>query len=85
MGDVLSLIEKAEQAIDQGEAEKLEEKLRKNEFTLDDFRSQLKTIRRMGPLESVLGMIPGLGSVKQLAENKPDKSRWVASRRSSAR
>jgi signal recognition particle subunit SRP54 len=73
MGDVLSLIEKAEQAIDQGEAEQLEEKLRKNEFTLDDFRSQLKTIRRMGPLESVLGMIPGLGSVKQLAENKPDE------------
>ena len=73
MGDVLSLIEKAEQAIDQGEAEQLEEKLRKNEFTLDDFRSQLKTIRRMGPLESVLGMIPGLGSMKQLAENKPDE------------
>ena len=73
MGDVLSLIEKAEQAIDQGEAEQLEEKLRRNEFTLDDFRSQLKTIRRMGPLESVLGMIPGLGNIKQLAENKPDE------------
>jgi signal recognition particle subunit SRP54 len=74
MGDVLSLIEKAEQAIDQSEAEQLEEKLRKNQFTLDDFRSQLKTIRRMGPLESVLGMIPGLGNVKQLAENKPDET-----------
>jgi signal recognition particle subunit SRP54 len=73
MGDVLSLIEKAEQAIDKGEAEQLEEKLRKNEFTLDDFRSQLKTIRRMGPLESVLGMIPGLGNLKQLADNKPDE------------
>ncbi len=73
MGDVLSLIEKAEQAIDQDEAEELEEKLRKNAFTLDDFRKQLKTIRRMGPLESVLGMIPGMGSVKQLAENKPDE------------
>ena len=73
MGDVLSLIEKAEQAIDKDEAEQLEEKLRKNEFTLDDFRSQLKTIRRMGPLESVLGMIPGLGNLKQLAENKPDE------------
>src|SRR5688572_24816820 len=73
MGDVLSLIEKAEQAIDEGEAEQLEEKLRKNQFTLDDFRQQLKTIRRMGPLESILGMIPGLGSVKQLAENKPDE------------
>jgi signal recognition particle subunit SRP54 len=73
MGDVLSLIEKAEQAIDKDEAEQLEEKLRKNEFTLDDFRTQLKTIRRMGPLESVLGMIPGLGNLKQLADNKPDE------------
>jgi signal recognition particle subunit SRP54 len=73
MGDVLSLIEKAEQAIDQDEAADLEEKLRKNEFTLDDFRKQLKTIRRMGPLESILGMIPGLGNLKQLADNKPDE------------
>jgi signal recognition particle subunit SRP54 len=73
MGDVLSLIEKAEQAIDKDEAEELEEKLRKNAFTLDDFRKQLKTIRRMGPLESILGMIPGLGDLKQLADNKPDE------------
>jgi signal recognition particle subunit SRP54 len=73
MGDVLSLIEKAEQAIDQDEAEELEAKLRKNDFTLDDFRKQLKTIRRMGPLESILGMIPGLGDLKQLADNKPDE------------
>jgi len=73
MGDVLSLIEKAEQVIDQDEAAQLEEKLRKNDFTLDDFRKQLKTIRRMGPLESILGMIPGLGNVKELAENKPDE------------
>ena len=73
MGEMLSLIEKAEQAIDKDEAEQLEEKLRKNEFTLDDFRSQLKTLRRMGPLESVLGMIPGLGDLKQAAENKPDE------------
>ena len=73
MGDVLSLIEKAEAALDEGEAEKLEEKLRKNQFTLDDFRSQLKTIKRMGPLESVLGMIPGMGQIKELAQNKPDE------------
>src|SRR6476620_5746538 len=73
MGDVLSLIEKAEAAIDQEEAADLEEKLRKNEFTLDDFRKQLKTIRRMGPLESIIGMIPGLGNLKQLADNKPDE------------
>jgi len=77
MGDVLSLIEKAEQAIDKDEAEGLEEKLRKNEFTLDDFRSQLRTIKRMGPLESVLGMIPGLGNLKQLADNKPDEKQMA--------
>ena len=73
MGDVLSLIEKAEQAIDEGEAEQLEEKLRKNQFTLDDFRKQLKTIRKMGPLESIMGMIPGMGQLKQAVENKPDE------------
>jgi signal recognition particle subunit SRP54 len=73
MGDVLSLIEKAEQVIDKDEAEALEDKLRKNAFTLDDFRKQLKTIRRMGPLESILGMIPGMGDLKQLSANKPDE------------
>jgi signal recognition particle subunit SRP54 len=73
MGDVLTLIEKAEQVVDQEEAEQLEEKLRRDEFTLDDFRSQLKTIKRMGPLESILGMIPGMGNLKQLAEHKPDE------------
>ena len=51
----------------------LEEKLRKNQFTLEDFRKQLKTIRKMGPLESLLGMIPGMGAMKQLADNKPDE------------
>jgi signal recognition particle subunit SRP54 len=74
MGDVLSLIEKAEQAIDEGEAEQLEEKLRKNQFTLDDFRKQLKTIRKMGPLESIMGMLPGMGQMKQqLGDAKPDE------------
>jgi signal recognition particle subunit SRP54 len=73
MGDVLSLIEKAEQAIGENEAEELEEKLRKNQFSLDDFRTQLRTLKRMGPLESILGMIPGLGNLKELAQNKPDE------------
>jgi signal recognition particle subunit SRP54 len=73
MGDVLTLIEKAERVVDEEEAEQLEEKLRKDQFTLDDFRNQLKTIKRMGPLESILGMIPGLGNLKQLAEHKPDE------------
>ena len=73
MGDVLSLIEKAEQAIDVEDAARLEEKLRNDAFTLEDFRDQLRTIRKMGPLESIIGMIPGMGNIKQLAENKPDE------------
>ena len=73
MGDVLSLIEKAEQVVDRDEAAELEAKLRTNTFTLDDFRSQLRVLRRMGPLESVLGMIPGLGDLKAAAGQAPDE------------
>jgi signal recognition particle subunit SRP54 len=73
MGDVLSLIERAEAAIDQDEAERLEAKIRSNEFTLEDFRDQLKTIKKMGPLEQIMGMLPGMGNLKALAENKPDE------------
>jgi signal recognition particle subunit SRP54 len=73
MGDVLSLIEKAEAAIEVGDAERLEQKIRANEFTLEDFRDQLKTIRKMGPLEQILGMLPGMGNLKALNENKPDE------------
>jgi signal recognition particle subunit SRP54 len=65
MGDVLSLIEKAEQVVDREQAEKLEEKLRRDDFTLEDFRDQLRTIKKMGPLESILGMLPGMGNIKQ--------------------
>ena len=72
MGDVLSLIERAEQAIDIEEAQKLEEKVRKDEFTLEDFRDQLQAIKKMGPLEQIIGMIPGMGNIKQLAQQKPD-------------
>ena len=73
LGDVLSLIEKAEAAITQEDAERLEERIRSNEFTLDDFRDQLGMIKKMGPLESLVGMIPGMGNIKQLADNKPDE------------
>jgi signal recognition particle subunit SRP54 len=73
MGDVLSLIEKAEEAIEPGDAERLEQKLRKGGFTLEDFRDQLKTLKKMGPLEHILGMLPGMGGMKQLAEQKPDE------------
>jgi signal recognition particle subunit SRP54 len=77
MGDVLSLIERAEAAIDRGEAERFEEKIRANEFTLEDFRDQLKTIRKMGPLEQIMGMLPGMGNLKALAENKPDEKQMT--------
>jgi signal recognition particle subunit SRP54 len=73
MGDVLSLIEKAEEAIDEGDAERLEQKIRKGGFTLEDFRDQLRTLKKMGPLENILGMLPGMGNLKQLAEHKPDE------------
>jgi len=73
MGDVLSLIERAEAAIDQEDAAKLEQKIRSNEFTLEDFRDQLRTIRKMGPLEQIMGMLPGMGNLKALSENKPDE------------
>jgi len=72
MGDVLSLIERAEQAIDIEDAQRLEEKVRNDEFTLDDFRDQLQAIKKMGPLEQIVGMLPGMGNLKQLAQNKPD-------------
>ncbi len=72
MGDVLSLIERAEAAIDVEDAERLEEKIRANEFTLEDFRDQLKTIKKMGPLEQIMGMLPGMGNLKALTANKPD-------------
>jgi len=73
MGDVLSLIERAESAIDAGDAEKLEQKIRKGGFTLEDFRDQLRMLRKMGPLEHILGMLPGMGNMKALAAQKPDE------------
>ncbi|HXG55100.1 MAG TPA: signal recognition particle protein [Vicinamibacterales bacterium] len=66
MGDVLSLIEKAEAAVSMEDAEKLEEKIRKNAFTLEDFRDQLRTIKKMGPIEQILGMLPGMGNLKEM-------------------
>jgi signal recognition particle subunit SRP54 len=72
MGDVLSLIEKAESQFEEDEARELERKLRRNEFTLEDFLKQLKTIRKMGPLQSLLGMMPGLAG-HQLSQMKVDE------------
>jgi signal recognition particle subunit SRP54 len=68
MGDVLTLIERAEAALDDDTREKLEKKTRLDDFTLEDFADQLKTWKKMGPLEQVLGMIPGMGALKQAAK-----------------
>jgi len=72
MGDVMSLIEKAEREFDEDDARALERKLRRNEFGLDDFLDQLKMIRKMGPLTSILGMIPGFAG-HQLQNMKVDE------------
>jgi signal recognition particle subunit SRP54 len=72
MGDVLSFIEKAESSIEEEEAKDLERKLRKNQFTLEDFLEQLKRIRKMGPLTNLLGMIPGLAG-HQLSKMQVDE------------
>lgn len=65
MGDVLTLIEKAQTAFDVEEAKKMEKAFRKNEFTLDDFLSQLNQVRKLGSFENILGMIPGMGGLKK--------------------
>src|SRR5438477_6040489 len=74
MGDVMTLVEKAGQEFDEREARELERKLRRNEFGLDDFLDQLRTIRKMGPLTSLLGMIPGMG--KELRGVKVEESEF---------
>ena len=63
MGDVLSLIEKAQETFDENEARELEKKMRKNEFTLEDFMKQMQQIKKMGPLKNILGMMPGMNNI----------------------
>ena len=70
MGDVLSLIERAEEAIDEETRERFARQTRLDDFTLDDFRDQLRTLKKMGPLDQVLGMMPGMGAIKQLNEQR---------------
>ena len=70
MGDVLTLVEKAERQMDERKAAELERKIRKQQFTLDDFLDQMHQIRKMGPLTSLLKMMPGVGS--QLGNLKVD-------------
>jgi len=82
MGDVLTLIEKAEAAIDISKARELEQKLRKQQFTLDDFRDQLAQLRGMGSLEEIINMIPGGGNipkeVRQISLNENNFKRVEA-------
>ena len=74
MGDVLSLIEKAEQQVTEDEAAELERKIRRAEFTLEDFLKQMKQVRKMGPLQNVLGMMPGMGkAMKQIRQANVDE------------
>jgi len=75
MGDVLTLIEQAQDAFDQKEAEKLQEKLRGEKLTFDDLKDQLKKVRSMGPIENILGMIPGMG--KAIKDIKVDDRDFV--------
>jgi signal recognition particle subunit SRP54 len=69
MGDVLSLVEKAEQVVDEKQAAVLQKKLKAQTFTLEDFRDQLRQVRGMGPLDQLIGMIPGLSRVKGLPDS----------------
>ncbi len=68
MGDVLTLIEKAEAVVDQKKADKLAQKLKMSQFTLEDFLDQLRQIKKMGSLQQILGMIPGINKLKQLKD-----------------
>ncbi len=81
MGDVLSLIEKAEENLDEKQAAEMEAKLRRAEFTFEDFLEQLKQVRKMGSLSSILGMLPGVPGMKQLKNVQVDDGSWTASRR----
>ncbi len=73
MGDVLSFIEKVEQAVDSKQAETMQRKLLEDDFTLEDFKQQLKQLRKLGPLEGLLGMMPQIGPMKGLKDMKVDE------------
>ena len=77
MGDVLTLIEKAQVHFDQKQALELEKKIRKETFTLDDFKDQLRQIKKMGSLEQLMGMIPGFNKMKGLKEMQPDEKELI--------
>jgi len=77
MGDVLTIIEKAQSVVDEKKAVELEKKLRKNEFTLDDFRDQMVQIRKMGSLKDLLSMIPGVSKNKHFKNLEVDEKEFI--------
>ncbi|MEE9542278.1 MAG: signal recognition particle protein [Thermodesulfobacteriota bacterium] len=77
MGDVMTLIEKASAVVDEKEAKALEKKIKKDAFTLQDFKDQIKQIKRMGSLESILGMVPGFSKMKKAKDVKIDDGELV--------
>ena len=77
MGDMISLIEKAQEEFDEKEALKLAKKLKKREFDLEDFLGQLRQLKKIGSLEQIMSMIPGMGQLKQLKNMKPDEKELV--------
>ena len=77
MGDVLTMIEKAQAVVDEKQAAELEKKLRKSQFTLEDFRDQMVQIRKMGSLSDLLDMIPGMGKMKQMKHLDVDETEFV--------
>jgi len=77
MGDIVTLVEKAQEQIDEEEALRLERKMRKNQFTLEDFYNQIQQIKKMGPLSSVLEMIPGMGKAMRGADVSDDAFKHI--------
>ena len=77
MGDVLTMIEKAQAVVDEKKAAELEKRIRKNEFTLEDFRDQMVQIRKMGSLSDLIGMIPGISQIKHLKNLEVDERELI--------
>ena len=73
MGDVLSLVERAQDVVDDAQARKMEEKLRKAQFTLEDFLEQIQQVQKMGPMGQLMGMIPGMGGMAKEAQDAVDR------------
>ena len=73
MGDVLTLVERAQETVDADQAKRLEEKLRKAEFTLEDFLEQLQQVQKMGPIGQLVSMVPGLGGMAKDAQDAVDR------------